>query len=560
MFKLFKRKKQTNPAQEVLNTIFEDHKERTLLNITPFGDIIYTETNKDKSIVYSVLQIYIEHDEWVDPPNYYFKFKVHYIATSQEDWELFCNDPKDDRDELFESLFQRVYIREMVQEKLGDLDKDEIYGFSDLYYNTEFDIDRIQKIQPNKYFAHVLNAISYYKPNTEEIFTTEYECNQKETKHIKSFYISPSILQECQSVFECKNLQSLTVSNSFVLWKAEEICKLENLNYLNINHTGGGSVWDEQLLQAIATLHYLVDISISGKSLPLTVFSIFSSLKSLKRLTLNHAELASIDTVISKMKNLEVLDLSGNNLSSLPKSILQLKKLKILRLANNSLAQIPEWIDDLEALEELDISNTMLTTLPQSIAKIPKLKKLKIKKNRFTTLPSSLKTLDEDVIALEATYRALYDNILAKQLKSLPKEDVTFSENFNLKLIIINKLMYEDEILLPKFDIYQFVKTYDKRRIDIEEEGYEIIPEVKTYFENLKIPTALLWDIKELYADGGDSIYFQLMPHWSGEEEIFDITSTKEFDLLPNLKKFTSWYITNEVRSFLEKRSIKVNS
>jgi Leucine-rich repeat (LRR) protein len=557
MFKLFKRKKQINPAQEILDTIFEDHKERTLLNITPFGDIIYTETNRDQSIVYSVLQIYAPHDEW-EEPNYYFEFKVHYIATSQEDFDLFYTDPEDERDVLFESIFQRGDVKEMCEKKLGKLVKDNIYAFSDLYNHSDFNDNYLQKIPSNDYFIYVLNAISYYEPNREDIFDPEYECNQKEKKHIKSFYISPSVLQGCQSVFQSKNLQSLTISNSFASWEIKEIHKLENLNYLNISDTGGESTWDEQSLKYIATLPYLVDISISGKTLPLSIFSIFSSLKNLKRLTINNANLASLDTAVSKIENLELLDLSENNLSSIPKSLLHLKKLKVLRLSKNHLTEIPEWLSDFEVLEELDLSETMITTLPKSISKIPKLRKLKIKKNNFKTLPSSLKKLKDNIVQLEPIYKALYDDKIRKQIDSVHNKEVTFSENFNLKLIVINKLMYEDEVLLPKFDVYQFAKEYDNRNIDIGEEGYDIIPEVKTYFENLKIPSSLLLHITELYADGGDSIYFQLMPYWSGEEDVFDIVSAKEFHLLPKLDKFTALDIASEVKEFLEEKSIDV--
>lgn len=551
-----------NLAQEILDTIFEDHKERKAKHITPFGGIIYTETNRDKSIVYSILQIYTPHDEW-EEPNYYFEFIVYYIATSEEDFDLFMNDPEDARYELFNSIFYIETVRDKCEEMFGTLDKDDIYGFSDLYHHTDFNDDYLQKIPHNEYFEYVLKSIAYYTPNREDIFTTEYKCNPKDTKHIKSFYISPSILQSCQKVFQCKNLQSFTVSNNFASWEAKEISKLENLNYLNIEDTSGDftdSTWGEEQLQAIAMLPYLVDISISGKSLQSTVFLNFSSLRSLKYLALHHANLSTIDTIISEMQNLEVLDLSNNNLSSLPKSLLQLKKLKILRLSSNPLGKIPEWIGDFKELEELDLSGTMLTTLPENIAHIPKLKKLKIRKNTFKMLPPSLAELKDEVVLLESMYRALYDNVLKKHLNTIPKEEAIFSNNFNLKLMVINKLMYEDEVLLPKFDIYKFVEEYDKRTIDIENEGYEIIPEVKTYFKNLKIPPILLSDITELYADGGDSIYSQLMPYWGGEEDIFNIFSTEEFHLLPQLDKFTPLGIENDVKEFLEKQSIDVSA
>lgn len=35
--------------------------------------------------------------------------------------------------------------------------------------------------------------------------------------------------------------------------------------------------------------------------------------------------------------------------------------------------------------------------------------------------------------------------------------------------------MYDKELLTPKFDIYDFVKVYEEREIDVDKEGYEPI-------------------------------------------------------------------------------------
>jgi len=58
-------------------------------------------------------------------------------------------------------------------------------------------------------------------------------------------------------------------------------------------------------------------------------------------------------------------------------------------------------------------------------------------------------------------------------------------------------------------------------RIDIEEEGYDIIPEVRACFEQLEIPAELLPLIQEISMDGGDEIYVQLYPFWDGEDEVW---------------------------------------
>ena len=58
-------------------------------------------------------------------------------------------------------------------------------------------------------------------------------------------------------------------------------------------------------------------------------------------------------------------------------------------------------------------------------------------------------------------------------------------KDFNFKLCVIQELMYQKCILTPKFDVWDFAKQYKARKINIEKEGYDIIPEVATYFKEL---------------------------------------------------------------------------
>ncbi len=43
--------------------------------------------------------------------------------------------------------------------------------------------------------------------------------------------------------------------------------------------------------------------------------------------------------------------------------------------------------------------------------------------------------------------------------------------------------MYDRQVLTPRFDVFEFAKRYEKRAIDVDEEGYEIIREVRKFFE-----------------------------------------------------------------------------
>ena len=41
----------------------------------------------------------------------------------------------------------------------------------------------------------------------------------------------------------------------------------------------------------------------------------------------------------------------------------------------------------------------------------------------------------------------------------------------------------------------------------------------------------------DLAFDGGEEIYFLLMPYWDGESDELDVKSVKGFEQLPNLEK-----------------------
>jgi len=128
---------------------------------------------------------------------------------------------------------------------------------------------------------------------------------------------------------------------------------------------------------------------------------------------------------------------------------------------------------------------------------------------------------------------------------SLKQKPTVVFKDLHFKYLVIEALMYNLQILKPAFDIQKFVQEYDKREIDIEEEGYQVIPEVKRYFKNLDIPVELLEKVTVLYQDsglsGGSVFIYQLYPFWDpgAGDEVFKITNKaiEDLELLPNLKK-----------------------
>ncbi|MFM2423633.1 MAG: hypothetical protein RLZZ70_18 [Candidatus Parcubacteria bacterium] len=131
-------------------------------------------------------------------------------------------------------------------------------------------------------------------------------------------------------------------------------------------------------------------------------------------------------------------------------------------------------------------------------------------------------------------------------IKELNEEVIEFKD-FGFKLAVIQELMYVQEILVPKLDVYQFVEFYDKRKIDIEVEGYDPIPEVLQYFKDLPIPKRLAPLVTKLYQDGSNEIYLNALVYGDGTETYWDIESTADLIHFPNLKKMTLVYAKEAV-------------
>ena len=123
-------------------------------------------------------------------------------------------------------------------------------------------------------------------------------------------------------------------------------------------------------------------------------------------------------------------------------------------------------------------------------------------------------------------------------LKEVTEPTLKF-ESFGFKLAIVQSLMYDRELLTPRFDIYDFAEAYEGRNIDVDEEGYEPISEALEWFKSLQIPVALADEITELIVDGGNEIYGQIIPFWDGEDDYFNIkkVSVEEIKQFKNLKR-----------------------
>lgn len=77
--------------------------------------------------------------------------------------------------------------------------------------------------------------------------------------------------------------------------------------------------------------------------------------------------------------------------------------------------------------------------------------------------------------------------------------------------------------------------------MDIDTESMEIIQPALEYMMNLPIPKKYAEQVQEIYMDGGNEIYLNLIPQWDGEDDSFDLNevSLKELQQFPNLKQAT---------------------
>ena len=124
---------------------------------------------------------------------------------------------------------------------------------------------------------------------------------------------------------------------------------------------------------------------------------------------------------------------------------------------------------------------------------------------------------------------------------SKPDEPVLHFDTFNFKLAVLEVLMYEKGLLAPKLDASEFARAYSRRRIDMDAEGYEPIPEIRKWLEEYPVPARLAPEVTEIEMDGGSAIYTQLCPFWDGEDGAFDLNTITEAELrqFPHLKQIT---------------------
>ncbi|MGW2838568.1 DUF6892 domain-containing protein [Streptomyces sp. NPDC001493] len=118
--------------------------------------------------------------------------------------------------------------------------------------------------------------------------------------------------------------------------------------------------------------------------------------------------------------------------------------------------------------------------------------------------------------------------------------------DFNFKLLVIDRLMYTDGTLTPRFDLAAYLVAQglakadgDPARAYTEKKrlSHQVLPVARKYFDALEISDELLASVEDLILDGGLRVYYHCSPVWDGEDDLFDVRSLDDLPLLPNLKR-----------------------
>lgn len=105
-------------------------------------------------------------------------------------------------------------------------------------------------------------------------------------------------------------------------------------------------------------------------------------------------------------------------------------------------------------------------------------------------------------------------------------------EDCRFKLLVINELIENGNPSFKK-ELNILLKKYEHL---FEDYYATIVPEIYEYFENVALTKEYLMQVEYLCFDGGNEIYDLICYCWDGEDSLFDITSIKGYELLPNLK------------------------
>jgi hypothetical protein len=120
----------------------------------------------------------------------------------------------------------------------------------------------------------------------------------------------------------------------------------------------------------------LEELDLDGNDLSKSNFTVLSSLKTLKSLTLNECNLSIFPQSILVLTKLEILSVYNNHISYIPEDLYKLNSLRQLTLGFNNLSYLSPKISQLQNLELLETSATNILVYPEEMVQLKKLVEL----------------------------------------------------------------------------------------------------------------------------------------------------------------------------------------
>lgn len=250
--------------------------------------------------------------------------------------------------------------------KLDTEDLHQFQKFSKLerLYLSNFEIENVQDLVENIPQENNLKELQLVNLKSNKGISDFSKLKNLEKLHISSYSAYKISLHE--SLYDLKNLKSLTVNTDSLFSISEKLGGLKDLEELKLSYNG-------------------------ITSLPVQI----GELKKLRHLILRNNRIEALPSTISDLDALEVLDLGDNNLTKLPEGFGNLSNLNTLDLGNNNLEELPATFGNLRKLETLNLNINYLHTLPNDFGNLTSLKRLNLEDNFLKLLPASFSLLEE---------------------------------------------------------------------------------------------------------------------------------------------------------------------
>ncbi|OMJ07784.1 Adenylate cyclase [Smittium culicis] len=202
--------------------------------------------------------------------------------------------------------------------------------------------------------------------------------------HTLNLSKNPSINLPSDFLQECVSLNSLNISNCYILKVPQSLQFIPHLTILNLN---------SNMLKKVGS------------------------------------------TITGFLVNLKVLNLDNNKISDLPASLANLKSLKVLSLKNNLLKSFPSVITRLTNLENLDVSYNLIGLIPESISNLTNLKYLNFTGNYS---PGILSKGISKLVNLETFHLELNNFLDISPISKLPSLKYVFLGNNKVTNPLLN--------------------------------------------------------------------------------------------------------------------------